>query len=128
MFASATQVGLTQVLGLLGEFLTNPYQQIDDTISQWAMRHGLVLITRHEGHDVGFRNVYLGSDDECCQIWIDAPHDGLVGVHTADVESRDDEPMNKDWVAPIQELCDTLDIAVVHVRKWFSRHANRGQA
>jgi hypothetical protein len=101
--------------------MDNPYQEIDCVISQWVERHGFTLFTHIQGHAGTFRNVYLGSADECCQIWIDPPENGAVGIHAADVESRSDEPMRADWTALIPELSSALELAVGHVHTWFAR-------
>jgi len=108
--------------------MDNPYQEIDSVIAQWVEKHGFSRFTNTQGHDATFRNVYLGHADECCQIWIDPPQDGIVGVHAADVESRNDEPMHADWVANASTLADTLELAVAHVHAWFTRQPYGGQA
>lgn len=97
-------------------------------IAQWVERHGFALFTNNQGHVGTFRNVYLGSTGECCQIWIDPPENGAVGVHAADVESRNDEPMRADWTVPVPALASTLELAVGHVRTWFARQHHGGQA
>ena len=108
--------------------MDNPYQEIDSVIAQWAEKHRFSLFTNIQGHDGTFRNVYLGHADECCQIWIDPPQDGIVDVHAADVESRNDEPMHADWIAHTSTLAGTLELAVAHVRAWFVRQPYGGQA
>lgn len=108
--------------------MDDPYKEIDGVILQWVEDHGLTLFTHTRGHAGIFRNVYLGSADECCQIWIDPPEDGIVGLHAADVESRNDEPMRADWTATVPELSSTLEHAVGHVRKWFARQHYGAQA
>ncbi|MDR2013205.1 MAG: hypothetical protein LBQ20_09260 [Rhodanobacter sp.] len=103
--------------------MDNPYHEIDNVISQWVEKHKFTLFTGYQGRPEIFRSVYLGHVDECCQIWIDPPQDGIVGVHTADVESRNDEPMRMDWASPISMLSATLELAVDCVRTWFIRSA-----
>ncbi len=104
------------------------YQQIDELIAQWVESHGFTLFTNIQGHVGNCRNVYLGHGEECCQIWIDPPKDGVVGVHAADVESRNDESMRMDWASPVSALTATLELAVDHVRTWFARRRHGGQA
>ena len=72
--------------------------------------------------------MYLSQANECCQIWIDPPEGGIVGVHAADVESLNDEPMRADWAAPASTLASTLELADTHVRSWFARQLSSGQA
>ena len=108
--------------------MDNPYQEVDSVISKWVQKHDLSLFTSAQGRDGLFRTVYLSRADECCQIWIDPPEGGIVGVHAADVESLNDEPMRADWTAPTSTLASTLDLAVSHVRLWFARQLPSGQA
>jgi hypothetical protein len=108
--------------------MASEYQEIDGVIAEWVERHGLSLYTHIEGHAGSFRNVYLGSLQECAQIWIDPPKGGFVGVHAADVESRNDEPMRADWHQPVAELPLLLDHAIRHVHAWFARGDDGGQA
>ena len=108
--------------------MDNPYQEIDSVISQWVDKHDFSLFTSTQGHDGIFRTVYLSQANECCQIWIDPPECGIVGVHAADVESLNDEPMRADWAAPASTLASTLELAVAHVRSWFARQLSSGQA
>ena len=108
--------------------MDNPYQEIDSVISQWVEKHQFSLFTSTQGLDGIFRTVYVTQGDECCQIWIDPPKDGVVDVHAADVESLNDEPMRADWAAPTSTLADTLEHSVTHVRSWFVRQPAGGQA
>ncbi|GAB2524724.1 hypothetical protein [Lysobacter humi (ex Lee et al. 2017)] len=108
--------------------MASEYQEIDSVIAQWVERHSLALYTHVEGHAGTFRNVYLGSAQECAQIWIDPPKDGFVAVHAADVESRNDEPMRMDWHEPVVGLPSVLEQAVMHVHAWFARENHGGQA
>ena len=98
------------------------YEEIDPIIERWVSRHHFTLFTRTEGVDAQYRSVYLSSDSECCQIWIDPPSPDGVGIHAADVETRDDEEMRQDWVAALPLLESALDEAVVYVHRWFERH------
>ena len=99
------------------------YAQIDPTIDAWVAKHKFSLFTHTEGMaGSDFRSVYLSSKHgECCQIWIDKPESGRVSLHAADVETRQDEEMRKDWCVPISELEATLDSAIAFVQKWFER-------
>ena len=99
------------------------YSSIDPIVDSWAGRHGLKLPTHDKrGAELTFRNVYTSSNEaECCQIWIDPPIDGMVGVHAASVESRDDEEMRQDWVVPVGELESALEIALAFARTWMAR-------
>ena len=108
--------------------MDDAYQEIDAVISQWVQKHDFSLFTSIHGQDRITRTVYLSHADECCQIWIDPPEGGMVGVHAADVESLNDEPLRANLAAPISTLASTLDLAVSHVRSWFARQLSSGQA
>lgn len=99
------------------------YSSLDPVIGAWARRHGLVLPTHDDrGAELHFRNAYTSANEaECCQIWIDPPKDGMVGVHAASVESRDDDEMRQDWCVPERELERVLDTALSFVRTWMTR-------
>lgn len=99
------------------------YTSLDTVLGAWARRHGLVLPTRDDrGSELHFRNAYTSNHDgECCQIWIDPPEGGMVGVHAASVESRGDEEMRQDWCVPERELESVLDTALLFVRAWMTR-------
>ena len=69
-----------------------------------------------------FRSVYTSSPSgKCCQIWIDPPQEGLVTLHTAAVEARDDEEMTKDWCIPESELNEGLEQALSFAKAWMVR-------
>jgi hypothetical protein len=99
------------------------YSSLDPVIAAWARHHGLVLPTHDDrGAELDFRNAYTSNNEaECCQIWIDPPEDGMVGVHAASVESRDDEAMRQDWCVPERDLESALDTALSFVRTWMTR-------
>ncbi len=99
------------------------YSSLDPVIVAWARRHGLVLPTHDDrGAELDFRNTYASSNEaECCQIWIDPSEDGMVGVHAASVESRDDEEMRQDWCVAERDLESVLDTALSFVRTWMTR-------
>jgi len=100
------------------------YEEIDPIIERWVSRHNFTLFTRNEGFDRQFRCVYLSSDSECCQIWVDPPSPHGVGVHAADVETRDDEGMRQDSCPALPQLASVLDEAVIYVYRWFERHSS----
>jgi len=101
------------------------YSSVDPVISAWAHRNSLKLPTHDDrGAELKFRNSYTSSHEaECCQIWIDPPQDGLVALHAATVESRDDEEVKQDWCVPVQELDAALEIALSFVRTWMTRQS-----
>lgn len=101
------------------------YSSVDAVIWAWAHRHGLKLPTRDDhGVELNFRNTYTSSHEaECCQIWIDPPQNGLVVLHAATVESRDDEEVTKDWCVPVQELDAALEVALLFARTWMTRQS-----
>jgi hypothetical protein len=102
--------------------MSHGYETIDPAIDAWVERHSFTLFTQVDGSTNQFRCVYLSSSSgECCQIWIDLPANDLVSRHAREIESRHDEEMRMDWIAPIAGLGDTLDRAVVQVRQWFRR-------
>ena len=99
------------------------YSSLDPVIVAWARRHGLVLpIHDDRGVELNFRNAYTSnSESECCQIWIDPSENGLVRVHAANVESRDDSEIRQDWCVPECDLESALDTALSFVRTWMTR-------
>jgi hypothetical protein len=98
------------------------YEEIEPIIERWVLRHQFTLFTRAEGIDGQFRVVYVSSDSECCQIWVDPPSPHGLGVHAAGVETRDDEEMRRDWYPALPQLGSVLDEAVAYVHRWFERH------
>lgn len=60
---------------------------------------------------------------ECCQIWIDPPQEGLVTVHVAAVEARDDEERTKDWRVPESDLNKGLEQALSSAKAWMGRES-----
>jgi hypothetical protein len=101
------------------------YSSIDPIINAWTQRHGFTLFTRNEAHeDSIYRAIYTSSPDgECCQIWIEPPKNGRVGLHVVAIEARDDEEMMKDWRVPILELGEALEHAVSFVKTWMARES-----
>lgn len=57
-----------------------------------------------------------------CQIWIDPPESGKVGLHAADVETRNDEEMRQDWYVPVHDLEQALEEALAFVQQWIKRN------
>jgi hypothetical protein len=102
--------------------MSDSYAHIDPTISAWTEKHGFTLFMEVTGHATQCRTVYVSSKSgECCQIWIDAPHDDGVTVHAADVETRNDAPMKMTWQTTALNLETTLDLAVTEVDRWLNR-------
>ena len=101
----------------LQEQMVDPFNDVNDTIVAWAKRHGFQLM-----QDASYRAIYMGSEHECCQIWIEPPAAGTIQLHAADVESIDDEEMRADWSCTPQTLSLALDRAVAHVKTWFNRY------
>lgn len=99
------------------------YAQIDSIILTWVQKHELSLFTSQEGHpELEYRNVYVSSNLECCQIWIDKPADGNIELHAAGVETEDDEEMRSDWNVPLVGLDSALENALVYVKNWLDRN------
>lgn len=99
------------------------YSSLDPIIEAWALRHGLVLPTHDEqGVELHYRNAYTSNNEaECCQIWIDPAEGGMVRVHAASVESRNDSEISRDWHVPECDLESVLDTALSFVRTWMKR-------
>lgn len=97
------------------------YSSIDSVINAWVERHGFSLYTRYAGGPE-CRNVNVSHNDECCQIWIDPPESGRVELHAADVETRNDEEMRKDWHVPVHNVEQALEDALVFVLQWMKRN------
>lgn len=99
------------------------YLKIDPVITNWTKEHRFSLFTGYENHpDTEIRTVYLSSEQgECCQIWIDKPNLGKVCVHAGDVESFQNEELEKEWCVPVDELAKALETAVSFVENWFGR-------
>ena len=99
------------------------YSEVDPIIKAWTERNGFALYDRYEGFpDVPLRLVYLWSPEgECFRIGIEEPKSGQVSLGAADVETRNDEQLRKDWSVPVKNLEAALEHAVEHVRKWMDR-------
>lgn len=99
------------------------YVDIDPIIDAWVERHDFTLFKRYKSNtEPEFRTVYLSSPlGECCQIWIDEPNSGVIGLHVGDVEAKQDEELRQDWCVSISELDTALENAVAFVQKWFRR-------
>ncbi len=99
------------------------YSQIDQVILNWVEKHSFSLFTKYENiPDSDFRAVYLSSEQgECCQISIDKPKAGKVCIHAGDIETHQDEELEKEWSVSVEELQEALENAVVFVKVWFGR-------
>jgi hypothetical protein len=98
------------------------YKPIDSIILAWSDRHGLSIFTGIEGRKTPiFRAVYISSDKETCQIFIDQPKKGKVILHARDIETYLDEEMQQDWSVSIDNLDTALEEALIFVRNWFGR-------
>ena len=97
------------------------YAQIDSTIEDWLKANSLVLFTSWAGEQARF--CYTSSPQgECVQISIEPPQGGSVRIHVWDVETAGDEEVHMEWLAPVPDLRQALDTALVAARKWFERH------
>lgn len=97
------------------------YSLIDPIILNWVQKHSLHLYTRYQDDDV--RSVYTSSaQGECFQIWITPPHNDQVTVHVADIETRNDEKMRRDWNTSISQLEAILEEAYRTVKEWMDRY------
>jgi len=65
--------------------------------------------------------MYLGSQYECCQIWIAGPLSDTIVVHASDVESLDDAELAFSVSVSPADLEDGLDTAYRQVQSWFAR-------
>ena len=97
------------------------YAALDATISSWANNHALRLYTKWPGGDC--RCVYLWSTiGECFQIWITEPQGGLVTVHAADTDTRDDEELSSAVTVEESILGNALEDMLTNVYGWMKRH------
>lgn len=95
------------------------FEPVDSIIDAWAVKHGFVLFREFGGLPARF--IYMSSERECCQIWIEPPLRGDVIVHARDVETVDDEEVRMDWKVLCVELATALDDAFLSVKRWFAR-------
>jgi hypothetical protein len=96
--------------------MTDSLAKIDPLLHSWAISHDLKLLTFDEN-----RCVYLGSESECCQIWLAGPLKEQIVVHASDVESLGDEEMDFSLTVPIADLQSALEAAYQQVSCWFKR-------
>jgi hypothetical protein len=96
----------------------SPYAKIDDAISRWVQRHGLVLSREWQGEA---RFWYTSRGNECFQISIDQPVGDTVAVHASSVETDDDAELNGEWCVCLEELERGLTIATALIDLWVKR-------
>ena len=96
--------------------MTDSLAKIDSVLRSWATSHDLKLLTFDES-----RCVYLGSESECCQIWLAGPLTEQIVVHASDVESLGDEQLDFSLTVPIADLERALEAAHRQVFCWFKR-------
>lgn len=97
------------------------YAALDATISSWADKHSLRLYTKSADRDC--RCVFLWSTiGECFQIWITEPQGGLVTVHAADNDTRDDEELSAEVTVVESMLGNALEDMLTNVYSWMKRH------
>ena len=94
--------------------MTDSLAKIDPLLHSWATSHGLKLLTFDES-----RCVYLGSESECCQIWLAGPLTEQIVVHASDVESLGEEQLHFSLTVPISDLESALEAAHGQVSCWF---------
>ena len=97
--------------------MTDSLTEIDPQLLSWAASHGLKLLTLDES-----RCVYLGSQNDCCQIWLAGPLKDQIVVHATDVESLlDDAELDFAVTVPLADLESGLEAAFRQVQSWFAR-------
>jgi hypothetical protein len=96
------------------------YEAVDDSVSAWAARHGLRLITEFAGRPCRFCYV-SGGEDECYQVSVEPPEDGIITVNVWDVETRDDAELHRAWHVPVGDLGPTLEEAWEEIARWGGR-------
>ncbi len=94
------------------------YAEVDDTIDRWVQQNGLTLVREWQGEA---RFWYISRGSECYQIAIGEPHDGLVTVRAAGVETDDDAELLSEWSATLDELEKTLATATERIDAWAGR-------
>ncbi len=91
------------------------YQEIDEVINAWAA--DLRVTVHKEYNEVEVRSTDIVSFSGAkCQIWIDPPNDGLVGVHVWNYKDK-----RTDTFVPVSQLRDTLKNAYATAHSWLSR-------
>lgn len=96
------------------------YLGIDPVIASWAKKNSFTLFTSQGEREI--RAIYTSSQrGECFQIWIDAPDDGQVSIHAAEVETIEDKEFKKDWKVEVSEIGSALEEAFHTVKLWMSR-------
>ena len=97
--------------------MTDSLSEIDPQLLKWATSHGLKLLTFDE-----CRCVYLGSQHDCCQIWLAGPLKDQVVVHATEVEAfLDDAELDFSISVPLADLELGLEEAFRQVQFWFAR-------
>ena len=97
--------------------MTDSLSEIDPQLLNWAASHGLKLLTFNES-----RCVYLGSQHDCCQIWLAGPLKDQIVVRATDVESLlDDAELDFAVSVTLADLESGLEAAFSHVQAWFAR-------
>jgi hypothetical protein len=97
--------------------MTDSLSKVDPQLLNWAARNGLKLLTFDES-----RCVYLGSQHDCCQIWLAGPLEDHIVVHASDVEAfLDDAELDFSIKVSVVELESALDEAFRQVQLWFAR-------
>ena len=96
--------------------MTDSLVKIDPMLRSWATSHGLELLTFDES-----RCVYLGSQSECCQIWLAGPLTEKIVVHASEVEALGDEALDFSMTVLLADLESALEAAHRQVACWFKR-------
>jgi hypothetical protein len=94
------------------------YSEVDHFITEWAVRHSLVLST--DGDLDQYRTVWVSSNaGECFQIWIDPPAGGAVRIWADCVEGRRDGHPAEDWSASVEAMPAALEEVFEVVMAWM---------
>jgi hypothetical protein len=97
--------------------MTDSLSAIDPQLQSWAESHDLKLLTFDES-----RYVYLGSQHDCCQIWLVGPLKDQIVVRATDVEALlDDAELDFAISVPLADLESGLEEAFRQVQSWFAR-------
>jgi hypothetical protein len=78
------------------------------------------LSTVFDGQPRRFCYVSAGKD-ECFQVSIEPPEDGIITVNAWDVETHDDAEFHRAWQVPTSALEPTLDAALRQIADWAAR-------
>lgn len=94
------------------------YDQIDLYINKWSNKYSLTLFKEWNGGESRFA-YRTNLNNECYQIYIREPFDGVIRVDISLVDSIDDLEVECFITAPISFIGRVLDKAILIVENGF---------